>query len=54
MNYRILYVFHGKEATVISHGLVKEAEVPTREINKAIERKKKFETSPKAHTHAEE
>ena len=53
-NYRILYFFHGKEATVVSHGLVKEAEVPNKEINKAIQRKKKFETDPKAHTHVEE
>ena len=54
MNYRILYFFHGKEATVVSHGLVKEAEVPNKEINKAVERKKKFETAPKAHTYEEE
>jgi phage-related protein len=54
MNYRILYFFHGKEVAVVSHGLVKEAAVPNNEIDKAIERKKKFETDPKAHTHEEE
>jgi hypothetical protein len=32
----------------------REAEVPSREIEKAIQRKQKFEHDPKAHTHTEE
>jgi len=39
---------------VVSHGLVKEAAVPPKEIEKAIERKRKFENKPKAHTYVEE
>ena len=53
VNYRMLYFFHGRTAAVISHGLEKEAEVPPKEIEKAIERKRKFEQNPKAHTHVE-
>jgi hypothetical protein len=53
VNYRMLYFFHGRTAAVISHGLVKEAEVPPKEIERAIEKKRKFEKNPKAHTHEE-
>lgn len=54
VNYRMLYFFHGRTAAVVSHGLVKEAEVPPKEIERALERKRKFEKNPKAHMHAEE
>ena len=53
VNYRMLYFFHGRSVAVLSHGLVKEAQVPPKEIDKAIERKRKFEKNPKAHTHEE-
>ncbi len=53
VNYRMLYFFHGRTAAVVSHGLVKEAEVPVKEIEKAIERRRKFETNPKVHTYEE-
>lgn len=53
VNYRMLYFFHGRTAAVVSHGLVKEAEVPAKEIEKAIERRRKFEKNPKVHTHEE-
>jgi phage-related protein len=53
MNYRILYFFHGKVAAVISHGLMKEDKVPSKEIDKAVERKRKFELNPELHTHVE-
>ncbi len=54
INYRMLYFFHGRTAAVISHGLVKEREVPPREIDIAIMRKKKFEQNPEAHTYTME
>ena len=54
VNYRMLYFFHGRTAAVVSHGLVKEAAVPSKEIEKAIERKRKFEGNPKAHSYEEE
>ena len=50
INYRILYFFHGKTAVVLSHGLTKERIVPPREIDRALERKRKFELDPKRHT----
>ena len=53
VNYRILYFFHGRTAAVLLHGIVKEAAVPPKEIEKALERKRKFEKNPKAHTHEE-
>ena len=54
VNYRMLYFFHERTIAVISHGLVKEDAVPPKEIEKAIERKRKFGQNPKAHTHVEE
>ena len=52
-NYRILYFFHENVAAVLSHGLVKERAVPTAEIDRAVERKKRFSKNPKQHTYEE-
>ena len=49
VHYRILYFFSGKNIVVISHGLSKESEVSVVEINRAMERRKKYEVNPKAH-----
>jgi hypothetical protein len=49
--YRILYFFSGRDVVVLSQGVTKESEVPDVEINRAVERKKKFEADPKAHTY---
>jgi phage-related protein len=54
LNYRILYFFHGRVAAVLAHGLVKEREVPTKDIEKALERKRLFEHDPYTHTYREE
>lgn len=54
MNYRILYFFHGRVAAVLTHGLVKEREVPAKDIQCALERKRLFERDPQAHTYREE
>jgi hypothetical protein len=51
VNYRILYFFHGRTAAVLAHGLVKEGAVPPKEIERAIERKRRFEGNPKLHTY---
>ena len=40
----MLYFFVGRAVVVLSHGLTKERDVPPREINRAMERKKKVET----------
>jgi hypothetical protein len=53
VNYRMLYFFHGRTAAVVSHGLVKEEEIPAKEIEKTIERKRKYEKDPKSRTYDE-
>lgn len=49
VNYRILYFFHGTVAAIVSHGIVKERAVPPKEIERAMERKKRFEANPAKH-----
>jgi phage-related protein len=48
-NYRMLYFFYENKAAVVSHGLIKEKAVPPREIEKAIESKRKLMTDPVRH-----
>ncbi len=52
-NYRMLYFFHGQIAAVLAHGLVKESEVPQRDIELAIQRKVNFQRDPDRHTYKE-
>jgi phage-related protein len=49
IHYRILYFFYGAVAAIVSHGIVKEDAVPPNEIERAIQRKKRFEASPAKH-----
>jgi phage-related protein len=51
INYRILYFFYENQAVVISHGIIKEKEVPLLEIEQAIKNKTKFENNPELHTY---
>jgi hypothetical protein len=53
VQYRVLYFFHGAIAAVVSHGLAKERVVPPKEIDRAAERKKLFESNPSRHTYEE-
>ena len=50
IHYRILYFFSGKDFVVVSHGITKESAVPAVEIDRAIERKQKFELNQSKHT----
>lgn len=51
IQYRILYFFHD-QGIIISHGLIKSGkEVPSKEIDLAVERKKKYENNPLEHTY---
>jgi phage-related protein len=50
MNYRMLYFFHGNIAAIVSHGLMKEREVPPNEIDRAVARMKQYLTNPRRHT----
>ncbi len=50
VNYRMLYFFDGRTASVVSHGIVKQKKVPAKEIDLAVARKRLFETDPEAHS----
>ena len=53
VNYRILYFYHGRGVALLAHGLTKEKAVPKADIERAIERKRRFTANPKAHTYQE-
>jgi phage-related protein len=50
VHYRMLYFFAGKAVVVVSHGLTKEREVPPKEIDLAVKRKKLVEENFKKFT----
>ena len=54
VHYRVLYFFHGRDAAVLAHGLTKEDTVPAADIERAIQRKQRYEKSPETHRHVEE
>jgi phage-related protein len=43
VHYRMLYFFAGKAVVVVSHGLTKKREVPPREIDQAVQRRRLVE-----------
>ena len=49
-HYRILYFFFGKDIVALSHGIVKEAGIPSKEIELAIHRMMLVKKSPNRHT----
>ena len=53
VHYGLLYFFHGNVAAVLTSGIVKEDRVPPVEIERAIERRNRFELNPAKHTHEE-
>ena len=50
LNYRMLYFFHRNRIVVLTHGLKKEQYVPPKEIDRAVELKKRFEADSNIHT----
>lgn len=52
-HYRVLYFFSGAVAAVVSHGVFKRAAVPPKEIDRAVTRKKRFESNPEKYTYRE-
>lgn len=46
----MLFFFSGKAIVVLSHGLTKEREVPKRDIDTAVARKKSVEADFKRYT----
>jgi len=53
VHYRVLYFFHGTVAAIVTHGIVKEDAVPPKEIDRALERKKRFAANPAKHRREE-
>jgi phage-related protein len=54
VNYRILYFFHGRNLAILGHALTKEDKVPKADIERAIRRKRAFESDPAGHSYTEE
>lgn len=54
LQLRVFSFFHGTMAAVVSHGIAKEGAVPAREMDRAVNRKKRFEADPVKHCHSEE
>lgn len=54
VNYRILYFFHGPGVALLTHGLTKEKAVPQADIERALERKRRYESAPQAHMYKHE
>jgi putative component of toxin-antitoxin plasmid stabilization module len=49
VNYRMLYFFAGRDIAVVTCGLTKEREIPASEIDRAIERRRRYEQNPTQH-----
>src|SRR5437660_11606264 len=49
VNYRMLYFFQGTQPAVVSHGFTKERAIPPVEIQRALQRRLSFLTSPAQH-----
>ena len=51
VNYRLLYFFHGRNIAIVAHGLTKEDVVPRADIERALARKRAYESDPDLHTY---
>jgi len=49
VNYRMLYFFAGRNVAIVACGLTKEREIPSAEIDRAIERRRLYEQNPAQH-----
>ena len=54
VQYRILYFFHERKVAILAHSLTKKDTIPPVEIERAIKRKKLFESNPRNHTYETE
>jgi phage-related protein len=52
--HRVLYFFHSRKVVVLANALTKESKVPPKEIEKAIARKRLFESNPMRYTFRED
>src|ERR1700688_2174003 len=49
VQYRILFFYAGRNSTILAHALTKEGAVPRSDIDRAVERKKRYEQNPSKH-----
>lgn len=49
VDYRILYFYHGQNVAVLVHSLTKEKRIPPADIERAVERKQRYEQAPEKH-----
>jgi len=52
VNFRILNFFGGRNLAILGHALTKEGKVPKADIERAIRRKKAFESDPAGHSYS--
>ena len=50
VQYRILFFYHGRNITILAHALTKEKDVPDIDIERALERKQRYEQNPSRHS----
>jgi hypothetical protein len=51
VNIRILYFFHGRNVAILAHAMTKEDVVPAADLERAMQRKRWFESDPDSHTY---
>ena len=51
VQYRILYFFHGRQVAILAHSLTKDETIPVADIERAVQRKRLFESNPRRHTY---
>ena len=49
VNYRIQYFFYGQKGSVLAHALTKEDQMPRRDLDRAVGRRRNFESKPDQH-----
>ncbi len=47
---RILYFFYGRNVSVLAHSILKKDQIPRADLDRAVERKRKFEKNPDQHS----
>jgi hypothetical protein len=53
VQYRILFFYHRRNVAILAHALTKEKDVPAIDIERALERKRKYEQNPSKHSAVE-
>jgi phage-related protein len=49
VQYRILFFYAGRNVVILAHALTKESDVPDKDLDRALERKRRYEQNPSKH-----